>query len=187
MWWGHAVKSNREKQTWLVLSTSVSNSAAHQSHFFPFPHLSFNSRPFVVYSKSPRNMLIFANSLFPPSHFYLSTQKPFSPPSLPSCPHPHSLPSPGPKCTTSVGLCRPDQMLILCSGSLAATQRRHRSAASSEFQGKRQQKKVWFWKGWWIKVEHSKSGESAVLKNIIARCCRVRFANACEKNFTITI
>lgn len=68
-----------------------------------------------------------------PSHFYLSTQKPFSPQSQPSCPHPHSLPSPGPKCTTSVGLCRPDQMLILCSGSLAATQRRHRSAASSEF------------------------------------------------------
>lgn len=32
-------------------------------------------------------------------------------------------------------------MLILCSGSLAATQRGHRSAASSEFQGKQQQKR----------------------------------------------
>lgn len=66
-------------QTLLVQNTSDSNSAAHQSHFFPFPHVNFSSRPFVVYSKSPRNMLIFLNSLLTPlTHCYLSTQKPFS-------------------------------------------------------------------------------------------------------------
>lgn len=84
---------------------------------------------------------MFANSLFPPLATFTSQPRSLFPAKLAFLPPPPLTPIPGPKCTTSMGLWD-DEMLILCSGSLAATQRGHRSAASSEFQGKTATKKV---------------------------------------------
>lgn len=68
----------------IVLSTCHAPLIPTESQRFPSPYVKFVSRPFLVYWKSPRNMLILSAGVFPklfltPTQFYLSTHKPLSP------------------------------------------------------------------------------------------------------------